>query len=299
MNNGEPRGHTSRGVRRQIGLVGDQDASRYPVHYETRSEVLDVLPLSEVDPGLLAMLIVDSGPTPKPLGGMDVPVLIRFAGQAPASTWATLPSNLDWLPLQPWPYAAEVAAARTMLAQPRRRSVVTGHLASGTGTPRGTAWDDDQWWARGAAEAAIGGMLVAEQLVGEPVTSTRVVTISGSVHVLQYTLSAGIAFTHTIAPERESGLSWLSGDLIAAGTRIGINLDFAPGVLTVWEDHDAQFRFPNVQVDKANIQAPDTIRGGWALCAQIDWTLSSRPVDRADKRADAARVAELLPSVTA
>lgn len=282
---------------RQIALVTDAvRADRYADRYETPVGLVDVVPLRVVDHGRLSLIVLDTARPPKPQFWDEtaVPVLISPDLLCCRGLIASLPADLDWAPLTPWPYGADVEAARNLTVGGRFSRIRLGHVSTGTGIPAHPAWETEEWWACSNREAVFGGILIGETLVDSPFASTEVLARSSTMLLLKHIFDGGAVLTQTVAPSSATGLPWLSVTLVADNGMVGVNQEFTPANVYVWEPAAAEFRFPAVRLSKPNVQAADSVRGSWELVTLLAAMLNNDYDSRSVTRAAAARIAERL-----
>jgi hypothetical protein len=281
----------------QIALVCDAArVDRYADRYETQAGIVDVRPLSAVDQDTLALVVVDTpvAPDPKLWAGVAVPVLIAPDLLLSSGFAASLPADLDWAPLAPWPYGADVQMGRGLVAAGRVGPIRQGHIATGIGIPAHPGWETDEWWACSSREAVFGAASAGERLLGARWTGTQLLVRSSTMLLLLHTFEGGAVLTQTVAASSATGLPWLSITLIGESGRLSVNQEFAPGNVGLWDTAAAGFAFPAVSLPKPNVQAADSVRGGWELVTLLTSMLSNDSASRSDVRVAAVRLAEKL-----
>lgn len=286
--------------KRQIALVAPAGrADRYADRYETSIGLVDVVPLHVVDYGRLALIVIDTPTPPEPQfwAEVAVPVLMSPDLLCLRGFIGSLPAHLDWAPLAPWPYGADVEAARSLTGGGRISPIRLGHVSTGTGIPAHPAWETEEWWACSNREAVFGGILLGETLVGARLTSTQVLARSSTMLLLKHIFDGGAVLTQTVAPSSATGLPWLSVTLVADNGRVGVNQEFAPGNVYVWEPAATEFTFPAVRLLKPNVQAADSVRGSWELVTLLASMLNNDRETRSGSRAAGTRIAERLRAV--
>jgi len=213
--------------------------------------------------------------------------VLRAADDVPADLWL----HGGWAPYLPLRRAVDVVAAAQLVADGAIGPPVHCEVTTWVDTPGAAGWENDAPFARSEHEARLFGLDLAERLLGRELPTTawarRTSEGPGGLAVQE---GAGVAASLAVLPVALAAVPSFSAVVTGEEGRLLLRQPFAPGALTVWDAASRAFRCPALRRPKANVQAPDSARGGRETVEELEALLSGPVSD--DVRRSARRLTD-------
>ncbi|PSL05270.1 hypothetical protein CLV30_104136 [Haloactinopolyspora alba] len=248
-------------------MVDDERRHRYPARMWAGDTIVELTP--DVTVGRSVATVVDGSgpPATAPEADRALVSLDVLAGLPPGDGFPFAAGR--WVPLLPVDVSADLETARQYVAE---GAIGTPHVVDLTvpvGLPPSGEWDVDHVTAVSPLEAMVFGIRIAEFVANAVVVTSSWLSREPSVSTAVHTLDSGVQVVHHIVPAHSTPATMFDGVVLGGSGRLALRQPFAPGSVGVWSPGPPGYTFPAVREAKHDVQAPDSVVGGWELAALL------------------------------
>lgn len=166
-----------------------------------------------------------------------------------------------WVPMLPLRLAVDVIAVERLLAEDRWGRVIGGEVVTLVGQPTHGSWELDHHVARTPFEALAHGVDVLATL-HQTICFSRASVAAPPALRMEHHTAGGATFSHWVLPAEAASAPEFRASLVCERATVWLRAPFAPSSVTLWDNASERYRSIRLHRETANIQAPDTVRGG-------------------------------------